>query len=271
MGMSGAVISTTENQAKVSATRPPRSTSRTTSQTKSKKPKSRRSQGWMPKQHGAWFMLFIPPLVGMILEPSLSAVPLLLTWWAGYFTYFAVTIWVKGRLRQKHLPPVLTYGVITAVAGIAALVTQWQLLSWLRLLLPVIAVAIYETIRRRERSVLSGWSTVLAASLMLPAVVSVASTGTPAAISADIWWATAWFAAYFGGSIYYVKTLIRDFGKRGRFIQSVGFHAALFAGTAALAIAQPHTWPVAAVGALSMVRSYAIPRFAQQRAMGIVS
>lgn len=267
--MSGAVTSTTENQAKVSVTRPPRSTSRMAPRTKASKPKSRRSQGWMPNQHGAWFMLFIPPLVGVILEPSLSTVPLLLTWWAGYFTYFAVTIWVKGRLRRKHLPPVLTYGAITAVAGIAALVTQWQLLSWLPLFLPVIAVAIYETVKRRERSVLSGWSTVLAASLMLPAVVSVASTGTPAAISADIWWATAWFAAYFGGSIYYVKTLIRDFGKRGRFLQSVGFHTALFVGTAALAIAQPHTWPVAVVGALLAVRSYAIPRFAQRRSKRI--
>ena len=90
--MSGAVTSTTENQAKVSVTRPPRSTSRMAPRTKASMPKSRRSQGWMPNQHGAWFMLFIPPLVGVILEPSLSTVPLLLTWWAGYFTYFAVTI-----------------------------------------------------------------------------------------------------------------------------------------------------------------------------------
>lgn len=257
--MSGAVVSTNRSQAKAASTRPERSTRSNTKQ------KSRRSQGWMPNQHGAWFMLFIPPLMGLILQPSWAALPLLITWWAGYFTYFAITIWVKGRLRTKHLPPVLTYGAITALAGIAALITQWQLIAWLPIFAPIIAVAVYETIKRRERSLVSGWSTVLVAALMLPTVASISTSGTPAAVSADLWWATAWFALYFGGSIYYVKTLIRDFGNRSRFIQSVGFHAAVFIGAVALAVAQPHTWPVAVVGALLAARSYAVPHIAQRR------
>ena len=257
--MSGAVVSTNRSQAKAASTRPERSTRSNTKQ------KSRRSQGWMPNQHGAWFMLFIPPLMGLILQPSWAALPLLITWWAGYFTYFAITIWVKSRLRTKHLPPVLTYGAITALAGIAALITQWQLIAWLPIFAPIIAVAVYETIKRRERSLVSGWSTVLAAAMMLPTVASISTNGTPAAVSADLWWATAWFALYFGGSIYYVKTLIRDFGNHARFIQSVGFHAAVFIGAIALAVAQPHTWPVAVVGALLAARSYAVPRIAQRR------
>lgn len=257
--MSGAVVSTNRSQAKAASTRPERSTRSNTKQ------KSRRSQGWMPNQHGAWFMLFIPPLMGLILQPSWAALPLLITWWAGYFTYFAITIWAKGRLRTKHLPPVLTYGAITALAGIAALITQWQLIAWLPIFAPIIAVAVYETIKRRERSLVSGWSTVLAAAMMLPTVASISTNGTPAAVSADLWWATAWFALYFGGSIYYVKTLIRDFGNHARFIQSVGFHAAVFIGAIALAVAQPHTWPVAVVGALLAARSYAVPRIAQRR------
>ena len=257
--MSGAVVSTNRSQAKAASTRPERSTRSNTKQ------KTRRSQGWIPNQHGAWFMLFIPPLMGLILQPSWAALPLLITWWAGYFTYFAITIWVKGRLRPKHLPPVLAYGAITAVAGITALISQWQLLSWLPIFAPIIAVAVYETIKRRERSLVSGWSTVLAAAMMLPTVASISTNGTPAAVSADLWWATAWFALYFGGSIYYVKTLIRDFGNHARFIQSVGFHAAVFIGAIALAVAQPHTWPVAVVGALLAARSYAVPRAAQRR------
>ena len=70
--MSGAVVSTNQSQAKAVSTRPERA-----------KRKSRRSQGWMPNQHGAWFMLFIPPLMGLILQPSWAALPLLITWWAG--------------------------------------------------------------------------------------------------------------------------------------------------------------------------------------------
>ena len=251
--MSSAVVSTTQGHSNAPTAK--RSNARA---------KTRRSQGWMPNQHGAWFMLFIPPLMGLILQPSWAALPLLITWWAGYFTYFAITIWVKGRLRPKHLPPVLTYGAITALAGIAALITQWQLIAWLPIFAPIIAVAVYETIKRRERSLVSGWSTVLAAAMMLPTVASISTNGTPAAVSADLWWATAWFALYFGGSIYYVKTLIRDFGNHARFIQSVGFHAAVFIGAIALAVAQPHTWPVAVVGALLAARSYAVPRIAQR-------
>ena len=252
--MSSAVVSTTQGHPNAPTAK--RSNARA---------KTRRSQGWMPNQHGAWFMLFIPPLMGLILQPSWAAVPLFITWWAGYFTYFAITIWVKSRLRPKHLPPVLTYGAITALAGIAALITQWQLIAWLPIFAPIIAVAVYETIKRRERSLVSGWSTVLAAAMMLPTVASISTNGTPAAVSADLWWATAWFALYFGGSIYYVKTLIRDFGNHARFIQSVGFHAAVFIGAIALAVAQPHTWPVAVVGALLAARSYAVPRIAQRR------
>lgn len=252
--MSSAVVSTTQGH--------PNAPTAKRSNTRAK---TRRSQGWMPNQHGAWFMLFIPPLMGIILQPSWAAVPLFITWWAGYFTYFAITIWVKSRLRTKHLPPVLTYGAITALAGIAALITQWQLIAWLPIFAPIIAVAVYETIKRRERSLVSGWSTVLAAAMMLPTVASISTSGTPAAVSADLWWATAWFALYFGGSIYYVKTLIRDFGNHARFIQSVGFHAAVFIGAIALAVAQPHTWPVVAVGALLAARSYAVPRIAQRR------
>ena len=252
--MSSAVVSTTQGHPNAPTAK--RSNARA---------KTRRSQGWMPNQHGAWFMLFIPPLMGMILQPSWAALPLLITWWAGYFTYFAITIWVKSRLRPKHLPPVLTYGAVTALAGIAALITQWQLIAWLPIFAPIIAVAVYETIKRRERSLASGWSTVLAAAMMLPTVASISTSGTPAAVSGDLWWATAWFALYFGGSIYYVKTLIRDFGNRSRFIQSVIFHAIACVAALGLAFAQPHTWPVAVVSALLLTRSYAIPRTAQRR------
>ena len=99
----------------------------------------------------------------------------------------------------------------------------------------------------------------------MPTMASISTSGTPAAVSADLWWATAWFALYFGGSIYYVKTLIRDFGNRTRFIQSVIFHAIVCVAAMGLALAQPHTWPVAVVSALLLARSYAVPRTAQRR------
>lgn len=257
--MSGAGVSTHPDSVSGSKEQQPRT------QAPTDKKKRKRTQGWMPNQHGAWVMLIVPPIMGAIFAPSWAALPLILTWWAGYFTYFAITIWLKGRMRKKHLPPALTYGGITAVTGIITLIAQWQLVAWLPIFAPIIAVAVYEAAKRRERSLLSGWSTVVAASLMLPTVVSAATTGTPAAISADIWLATAWFTAYFGGSIYYVKTLIRDFGDKKRFQQSLIFHGVVLVAAVALAIVKPDTWSVAVVAALLLARAYAIPRNAQKK------
>lgn len=257
--MSGAGVSTHPDSVSGRKAQQPRT------QAPTDKKKRKRTQGWMPNQHGAWVMLIVPPIMGAIFASSWAALPLTLTWWAGYFTYFAITIWLKGRRRSKHLPPVLTYGGITAVAGIVTLLAQWQLVAWLPIFVPIIAIAIYEAVQRRERSLLSGWSTVVAASLMLPTVVSAATTGTPAAISADIWLATAWFTAYFGGSIYYVKTLIRDFGDKKRFQQSLIFHGVVLVAAVALAIVKPDTWSVAVVAALLLARAYAIPRNAQKK------
>lgn len=61
--------------------------------------KRRRSPGWVPDQHGAWFMVTVPAITGVILAPSWTAVPLLLTWWLGYFTFF-----MRQRLDPLALP-----------------------------------------------------------------------------------------------------------------------------------------------------------------------
>src|SRR5690625_4543294 len=46
----------------------------------------RRSPGWVPNQHGAWAMVIVPALSGVLLSgPSWRHVPLLGLWWVGYF------------------------------------------------------------------------------------------------------------------------------------------------------------------------------------------
>src|SRR5690625_7821960 len=46
----------------------------------------RRSPGWVPNQHGAWAMVIVPALAGVLLSgPSWRHVPLLGLWWVGYF------------------------------------------------------------------------------------------------------------------------------------------------------------------------------------------
>ena len=222
--------------AAANSTKPPKPPQPSTAPTKAKataKPrKRRRAPGWVPDQHGAWFMVTVPAITGVILAPSWTAIPLLLTWWLGYFTFFAGSVWIRSRFRERNRPPVLVYGSLAAVAGLTTLLFNWQLLIWVPAFAPLVAVAVYEAWKRRPRSLLSGVSTVIAACLILP-VAAWAGDG----LDAKAWAAFGIYLAFFAGTVPYVKTLIRERGSKPWFIGSVVYHAvALFAALAAARI-----------------------------------
>ncbi|WP_295626883.1 YwiC-like family protein [uncultured Corynebacterium sp.] len=190
----------------------------------------RRSPGWVPDQHGAWFMVTVPAITGVVLAPSWTATPLLLTWWLGYFTFFAASVWIRSRFRDRHRPPVVVYGSLAAVAGLATLALDWRLLAWVPAFAPLVAVAVFEAWRRRPRSLASGISTVAAACLILPVVA-----GAGGGLDARAWAAFATYLAFFVGTVPYVKTLIRERGSKPWFIGSVAYHVVMLVA-AALAV-----------------------------------
>lgn len=179
----------------------------------------RRSPGWVPDQHGAWFMVTVPAITGVILAPSWTAIPLLLTWWLGYFTFFASSVWIRSRFRERNRPPVVVYGALAVVAGVTTLIFDWRLLMWVPAFAPLVAIAVFEAWKRRPRSLLSGVSTVVAACLILP-VAAWAGGG----LDTEAWAAFAVYLAYFVGTVPYVKTLIRERGSKPWFIGSVVYH-----------------------------------------------
>ncbi|BBJ70877.1 hypothetical protein CULC0211_00110 [Corynebacterium ulcerans] len=116
--------------------------------------KPRRSPGWVPNQHGAWFMVTVPALIGVAFAPAWIDIPLLMLWWCGYFAFFAGSVWMRGGYRKRHLPPLAVYGAITAFAGLVVLLCNWRLVVWIPAFLPLVGIAVYETWRRRPRSLL---------------------------------------------------------------------------------------------------------------------
>ena len=164
-------------------------------------------------------MVTVPAITGVILAPSWTAIPLLLTWWLGYFTFFAGSVWIRSRFRERNRPPVLVYGSLAAVAGVTTLIFDWRLLMWVPAFAPLVAIAVFEAWKRRPRSLLSGVSTVVAACLILP-VAAWAGGG----LDVEAWAAFAVYLAYFVGTVPYVKTLIRERGSRPWFIGSVSYH-----------------------------------------------
>ncbi len=229
--------------------------------------KPRRSKGWKPDQHGAWAMVAFPALTGLILQPSWQAIPVLLTWWFGYFAFFAASIWMRSRFRPINRKPVLVYGSATAVFGVISLIANFSLLWWILPYAPLVAIAVYETYRRRPRSLASGWATVFAAILMAPVA---ASAGVPVHlfdldVPGQVWVAVAVYGAYYLGSVPYVKTLIRERGKKNWLIGSIGFHVAVLIAFWLTTVAGITHWFTVVVFAVLAIRAAAMPISGQRR------
>lgn len=187
-----------------------------------------RTNPWVPNQHGAWAMLFLPIVTGLItadvIAPSygnpvqwLALTFMPLAWIFGYFTYFAFGLWFKTRnptRRRAYLWPTLTYGALTATFATIVLYLQPRLLWWTVAFVPLIAIALMEVFRRRPRSLMSGIATTIASALMY--IVAVSASGYSilpwffSEAPVAVWVTTLTIGLYFTGTIFYVKTIIRE-------------------------------------------------------------
>lgn len=199
-------------------------------------------------------MLATPLLVGVLAAgPRWVHLPLAAFWFLGYFAFFAAGLWLKSRRRGRFLPPLRTYAVAAAALGALTLVLELGLLQWAPLFVPPLSVGLLASAQRQERALLSGLATTAGSTLMT--LVAYDAGG-----GAD--WARAWLLAavlfaYFGGTVVYVKTMIRERDSRPHYWLSVAWHAA---ATVAVAVV---SWPLAAVFALLTARAAAFPRRAR--------
>lgn len=211
----------------------------------------RRSPGWVPNQHGAWAMLASPLLIGVLAGgASWAHVPLTAFWFAGYFAFFAASLWLKSRRRARYWPPARAYGVLAAALGLLTLLLEPGLMVWAPLFLLPLGVGLWAASARRDRDLVSGVTTVVGSALMT-VVAYAAGPGD------DI--TRAWLLAlvqflYFAGTVFYVKSAIRE-RHNPRFLQlSVAVHA-----LAAVALAFVSSWLFLVFAALT-VRAAVVPR-----------
>ncbi|MCX7445730.1 YwiC-like family protein [Corynebacterium sp. P7003] len=222
------------------------------------------TSGWIPDQHGAWVMVIVPLIVGVLLaRPAPVHVPLAVAWFVGYFAFFAGGLWLKARgpRKRRYVAPLVTYGVICAVAALVVVMMRPTILVFGAVFGPLVAVAVWEAWRRRPRSLLSGESTVLASCAMIP--VTAWAAGDP--MTVRLWVATAVIALYFCGTIPYVKTLIRKRGDRGWFTGSVVYHSVAAAAVTGLAVVGLVTWVAVPVFLVVALRAWWMPRRAERR------
>ncbi|WP_257162139.1 YwiC-like family protein [Corynebacterium cystitidis] len=235
---------------------------------------------WVPNQHGAWAMLISPAVLGTVAAISamvraddlswhrLVAVPaLLVAWFFGYCAFFAFGLVAKARTpkrKRQYAPPVFVYGAVSLAGIIVALVAQPQLMWWALFFGPLVAVAVWETLQGRARSMLSGVSTTIASALLVPALTMSGQDTTIGAITSVAWGAAIFLALYFSGTIPMVKTMIRERGNAKMYWFSVMYHAVAL-GVVMLVVVWGQPGLVAAVFILStmviaLFRSWWLPR-----------
>lgn len=227
------------------------------------RPKSRKrgSRGWMPNQHGAWAMLVVPWLLGFAHVvrhggDTLSSLLLLVFWMVGYFAFFATSQWLRSRFKPRYVPAVRAYAVAAGVLGIVLLLLRPHWLSWAVVFAPLVGVSLWLAWRRQDRGLLSGATTVAAASL-IPLVLG--SDGLwPWTVAPELVGITLVCFGYFFGTVLYVKTLIRERGSRGWVAASVVWHLACIAGALALPGSLPRV-AVASFFALLTARAWLVP------------
>lgn len=195
-------------------------------------------------------MLASPFLVGVVAaSPRWVHLPLLLLWFVGYFAFFAAGLWLKSGRRARYLPPVRAYGLATIPLAIGVLLLRPDLVVWAPLFAPLLLAGLWFAAHRQDRSLPSGLATILAACLMTM-VAFDAGDGTD---WARAWTLTAVLAGYFVGTLFYVKTMIRERDSQPHYWLSVGYHAALTVAVAWL------SWWLAGLFALLALRATVLP------------
>lgn len=195
---------------------------------------SRAVRRWLPNQHGAWAMLMVPFMAGMILGgPVVRHAPLLLAWLFGYLAVFHVQQWLRlrrvarnPRAAQRHVRPFVVFSAAVVPFALALVVhAPWLLLAG-ACAAPFLALNCWFAWRNRERALVNGLLAVVPACGMLPVALLLGDGG---AGLADSWRPALACLLYFAGTVLYVKTMIRERGS-ARYLWASGVWHAVAVG-----------------------------------------
>jgi len=211
------------------------------------RPSARRR--FTPPQHGAWAMLMVPWLAGVLTAgfrwPHL---PLLGAWLAGYLlSYYALQA-LKTRRPSRFAPQLLLYGPITAALGGLVVAVRPQVLVYAPAYAILLAINGHHARQRRERALANGLASVVQSCLMVPVAATVAGVGVARVVPAFLA-----VLLYFVGTVFYVKTMIRERGSVAHHRASVVYHVFALVVAAALSI------PLAVLFAALLARAAVLP------------
>lgn len=179
----------------------------------------------LPKEHGAWAMLIVPFAVSAAVhERSWLHLPLFLGWFFLYLSSQPLLMIMRNNnnyaVCKKWL---LIYGGFAIAFLIWPIFYYPNLLRLGAIIVPLLVVNIYFARKKRERDLLNDLSAI--AQLSLGAVASgYVAGGVWTERSLLVW---LFSVLFFMGSVFYVKTMIREKNNRVFQVISRVYHTAL--------------------------------------------
>ena len=214
---------------------------------------------WIPRQHGAWAMLAVPFLLGILAgRPSAWQGLLAVTAVGGYLASSAALDWTRAR-RAAYLRPAAVFGMLFLVSGLVLLVA-FPVLGPIAAAAAVAAlVALGAAVGGHPRSLVASLAQAAEALLLVPAAALVSGSVDGAAVAR----ATLVAGLYLASSILVVRSMIRQRGNGAFLAASVGYHVG-----AVLVEAWLLPWAYAAVALLFGMRAVALPALQARLADG---
>jgi hypothetical protein len=173
-------------------------------------------------------MLAVPYLAGLLAAgyrwPDL---PLLGAWLAGYLLSYYVFQAIKSRRPERYREQLALYGGLALPLAAIVVAARPQVLWYAPAYAALFAVNAWYAARRQERALVNDLASVGQSCLMVFVVATVAGT-RPAAVAG----AFVLCLAYFLGTVFYVKTMIRERDNPAYRRWSVGYHLVALAAVA---------------------------------------
>ncbi len=208
-------------------------------------------------------MTFLPLLLGIILGgPSWWQLLLTFSWTAAFLFFNVFGLLIKARRKDRYWAATITYGALAAAGALVLVAFHPDLLIWAAPLAAFFSWAIWEILRRNERSLGARVSAIFASSLMTPIAYSL---GQHPDNWQHTWVATAVVALYFTGTVPFVKTMIRERGKPQWLRGSIAYHIALVALFVVGAATGWVSWLVPVVGLILLARAWIYPIVSARR------
>jgi hypothetical protein len=209
-------------------------------------------------------MLAVPYLAGLIVAgyrwPDL---PLAGAWLAGYLLSYYVFQAARSRRPRRYRAQLWLYGAIAVPLTVVVVAARPAVLWYAPAYAALLAVNLGYAARRRERALANDLASVLQSCLIVLVMATIAGHSVRTAVDAFVL-----CVAYFAGTVFYVKTMIRERGNPVYRWWSAGYHAVavpvaawvsvwaavFFAWLLARAVVVPlRGWPPKRVGVLEMV------------------